>query len=102
LLDDDSSGMRRMVLVDTPMDALRLIKAGVRFDHLNLGNMSANGKKIALTRSVALGEDSMSALKEILEKGIDVTVQSVPFEKPLKFCDLCDFSNLCVSSVDTV
>jgi mannose/fructose/N-acetylgalactosamine-specific phosphotransferase system component IIB len=102
LLDDDTSGVRRMVLVDTPMDALRLIKAGVRFDHLNLGNMSANGKKIALTRSVALGEESISALREILAKGVDITVQSVPFEKPLNFCDLCDFSNLFVSPQDTV
>ncbi len=97
LKDEDRTEVRRMVIVDTPIDALRLIRAGVKFDHLNLGNMSGNGNKRVLTRSVAVGEESLSALREILDRGIDISVQSVPFEKPINFCDLCNFSTLCPS-----
>lgn len=98
LRDDDGKDTRRMVIVDTPADALRLKKAGVKFDHLNLGNISGNGNKKFFTRSVALGEESMSALRQILNEGVDINIQSVPFEKPINFCDLCDFSTSCTCS----
>lgn len=91
LRDDDGKDTRRMVIVDTPIDALRLKKAGVKFDHLNLGNISGNGNNKVFTRSVALGEESLSALRQILNEGVDINIQSVPFEKPINFCDLCYF-----------
>ncbi|MGC8657452.1 MAG: PTS system mannose/fructose/N-acetylgalactosamine-transporter subunit IIB [Desulfomonilaceae bacterium] len=98
----DNKDIRRMVIVDTPVDALRLIKAGVKFSHLNLGNMTGNGKGKSLTRSVAVGEESLMALREILDTGIDISVQSVPFEKPINFCDLCNCSSFCPSPQDAL
>ena len=102
LKEADNSDVRRMVIVDTPVDALRLVKAGVKFDHLNLGNMTANGKGKPLSRSVAVGEESLVALREILDTGIDISVQSVPFEKPVNFCDLCNSSSFCPSPQDVL
>lgn len=100
LKDEDRTNVRRMVLVDTPVDALRLIRAGVKFDRLNLGNMAGNGNRKVLTRSVAVGEESLIALREILDSGVDISVQSVPFEKPINFCDLCSSSTFCSSPQD--
>ncbi|MGC8605640.1 MAG: PTS sugar transporter subunit IIB, partial [Desulfomonilaceae bacterium] len=73
---------------------------GVKFDHLNLGNMAGNGNGKILTRSVAVEEESLTALHEILENGVDISVQSVPFEKPINFCDLCNCSKFCPSPQD--
>lgn len=95
---EDAPNVRRMVIVDTPVDALRLVRAGVRFGSLNLGNMSGIGTNKSLTRSLALGEESMGAIREILKEGIDINVQRVPFEKPVDFCDLCDSYTLCSAS----
>ncbi len=98
LQSEDAPGVRRMVIVDTPVDALRLMKAGVKFNSLNLGNMSVNGTKKPFTRSLAMGEESINAIREILKQGIGISVQSVPFEKPVDFCDLCDSYMLCSTS----
>ena len=98
LKTEEVSDIRRMVIVDTPVDALRLIRAGVRFGSLNLGNMSGSDAKKPITRSLALGEESMGAIREILKEGIGINVQSVPFEKPIDFCDLCDSYMLCSAS----
>ena len=98
LKTEEVSDIRRMVIVDTPVDALRLIRAGVRFGSLNLGNMSGSDAKKPITRSLALGEESIGAIREILKEGIGINVQSVPFEKPIDFCDLCDSYMLCSAS----
>ena len=87
LKTEEVSDIRRMVIVDTPVDALRLIRAGVRFGSLNLGNMSVSDAKKPITRSLALGEESIGAIREILKEGNGINVQSVPFEKPIDFCD---------------
>jgi mannose/fructose/N-acetylgalactosamine-specific phosphotransferase system component IIB len=98
LKTEEVSDIRRMVIVDTPVDALRLIRAGVRFGSLNLGNMSGSDAKKPITRSLALGEESIGAIREILKEGIGINVQSVPFEKPIDFRDLCDSYMLCSAS----
>ena len=98
LKTEEVSDIRRMVIVDTPVDALRLIRAGVRFGSLNLGNMSVSDAKKPITRSLALGEESIGAIREILKEGIGINVQSVPFEKTIDFCDLCDSYMLCSAS----
>ncbi|MBI5252109.1 MAG: PTS sugar transporter subunit IIB [Desulfomonile tiedjei] len=89
LIAENEREVRRMVLVDNPQDALRLKRAGVDFDNLNLGNLTAGQAAACLSRSVAVGDDSLQALLNILEEGVSVSIQSVPFEKPVDFCDVC-------------
>jgi mannose/fructose/N-acetylgalactosamine-specific phosphotransferase system component IIB len=60
--------------------------------------MSVSDAKKPITRSLALGEESIGAIREILKEGIGINVQSVPFEKPIDFCDLCDSYMLCSAS----
>ena len=98
LKSEDVPGLRRMVIVDTPVDALRLVRAGVRFGSLNLGNMSESGNNKPITRSLALGEESIRAIREILQEGIGINVQSVPFEKPIDFRELYDSVTFCAAS----
>jgi mannose/fructose/N-acetylgalactosamine-specific phosphotransferase system component IIB len=90
LITLDAAEVRRMVLVDNPLDALRLMKAGVRFDRLNLGNLHGNGEKVSLSRTVTVSEDGLSALRAIALEGVSVHIQSVPYEKAVNLCDVCD------------
>ncbi len=88
LQDDSSSDVRRMVIVDKPMDALRLKKAGVDFDSLNLGNLADSQIKKCLSRSISVGEECLNILEEIMDEGIRISIQSVPFEKPVQLDSL--------------
>lgn len=88
LKNTQENDLRRIVLVDSPRDALRLIRAGVGFDHLNLGNFRTNDVTVCLSRTFMVGEDGLQDLRTILEEGVKVDIQSVPFEKPLDLFDV--------------
>jgi mannose/fructose/N-acetylgalactosamine-specific phosphotransferase system component IIB len=89
LLDDHDPDVRRMILVDDPEDALRLMRAGVDFTLLNLGNFQEQEFTISLSNSVMVGRNALSALCSMAHEGIVVTIQAVPFEKPVDFRELC-------------
>ncbi|MFH0823297.1 MAG: PTS sugar transporter subunit IIB [Pseudomonadota bacterium] len=87
LQPETNGGTRRMVLVNNPRDALRLKLAGVPFDSLNLGNLTTDGHCVCVSRSVYLGEDSIRVLCRIVEAGVRVSIQGVPFEKPIEMTE---------------
>lgn len=91
LLDDHRNHIRRIVLVKRPKDALRLIRAGVQFDHLNVGNLMSREVAVCLGRSVMVSMDCLMDLKSIIDEGVRVTIQRVPFEKPDQLLDLTRF-----------
>lgn len=88
LVDSEEGDVRRMVIVDNPIDALRLKRAGVQFDHLNLGNLSSGKFTTYLSRSVVVGDECLKALCNIVEEGVRVHIQSVPFEKAIDLADV--------------
>ncbi len=88
LLDSDEGDIRRMVIVDNPIDALRLKRAGVQFDRLNLGNLRSGQLTTSLSRSVVVGDECLKTLCNIVEEGVRVNIQSVPFEKAIDLADL--------------
>jgi mannose/fructose/N-acetylgalactosamine-specific phosphotransferase system component IIB len=85
LMNERDSGVRRIVIMDNPLDALRLKRAGVPFDRLNLGNLRTGNGRVCLSRSVIVGDESLRILHEIIGEGVQVYIQSVPFETPLTF-----------------
>lgn len=91
LRDERRNHIRRMVLVRRPKDALRLRRAGVRFDHLNIGNLVSKEIAVCLGRSVMVSMNCLIDLNSIIEEGVRVTIQSVPFEKPDELIDLKRF-----------
>jgi PTS system mannose-specific IIB component len=105
LRDNDQDHVKRMVIVDHPLDALRLRKAGVWFDHLNLGNLRCHDATLTLSPTVMIGEDCVQTLLQILQEGVKVTIQSVPLDEPVDvfhaFRSLypCDYQRLCPETV---
>ena len=82
-LRKSDNGAVRFVIVDSPVDALRLIRAGVVFDRLNLGNKRAEASRVCLSNTVFMGQPCINALCEIAREGVKVDIQTVPFEKPV-------------------
>jgi mannose/fructose/N-acetylgalactosamine-specific phosphotransferase system component IIB len=82
LIAEADSTVRRMIIMDNPLDALRLKRAGVIFDRLNVGNLRTSDGKVCLSRSVIIGDDSLRTLREIVAEGVQVYIQSVPYENP--------------------
>lgn len=85
LLTEESNSVRRIVLVENPLDALRLKKAGLGFNRLNLGNLRTIHGYVYLSRSVIVGDECLGTLHEIVDEGVQVYIQSGPFENPLAF-----------------
>lgn len=80
--------IRRIVIVESPRDALRLRRAGLEFDHLNIGNLRTDNAAVCLSKTVMVGEDTLKDLVTIVEEGVRVVIQSVPFEKPLDLSEV--------------
>lgn len=91
LRSDGESHLRQMILVDDPFDALRLIKAGVHFDRLNLGNLRTSEVRLCLSRTVIVGDRGLEALGRLVEEGVRIDIQSVPFEPPVNLSEISEF-----------
>lgn len=91
LREHDNGTVKKIVIVESPLDALRLIRAGVDFDRLNLGNMRAESARVCLSRTVAVGSVCIQALCEIAKEGIHVDIQAVPFDKPVDLFEAHDW-----------
>ncbi|MEW6139087.1 MAG: PTS sugar transporter subunit IIB [Thermodesulfobacteriota bacterium] len=83
----DGRDLRRLVIVEDPIDALRLKRSGVCFHELNLGNLATREVSVCLSRSVYVGGRSLEALRTIKREGVRINIQSVPFEKPVELLE---------------
>lgn len=63
-----------LVIVESPKDALSLIKAGLKIDSINLGNMRNTGNKDKVNETVYVDDEDRKYLKEILatHKNLDI------------------------------
>jgi mannose/fructose/N-acetylgalactosamine-specific phosphotransferase system component IIB len=84
LLETAQLHIRRIVLVDSPVDALRLRAAGVVITELNLGNMRARNVKASLSSSFFVCDQGLEAIRIMLADGVRVHIQAVPFEKSVE------------------
>ena len=70
-LEEDKDAL---VIVESPKDALSLIKAGLKIDSINLGNMRNTGNKDKVNETVYVDDEDRKYLKEILatHKNLDI------------------------------
>jgi len=87
LLQGHDRRVRRMVIVEHLRDALRLKRAGVPFQRLNLGNIRSAEGTLSLSRTVFVGQECLRSLREIVRAGVNVDLQTVPFEKRVDLFD---------------
>lgn len=68
---------RTMLLFTNSIDVLELVNYGVEIPGLNIGGMRYQEGRKQLTKALSVTPEE-EAFKELLEKGIDVTIQMVP------------------------
>ncbi len=75
------------IIVESPADALRLVKGGVPIKRLNVGNMHmAEGKRQVAT-TVAVDDADVASFQELKDLGVELQIQrvpSIPAEDPEK------------------
>lgn len=69
---------RTMLLFTNSIDVLELVNYGVEIPGLNIGGMRYQEGRKQLTKALSVTPEEEAAFKELLEKGIDVTIQMVP------------------------
>lgn len=74
----DYKGMRTMIVVESPMDALALIKAGIKVDEVNVGGVTFKEGMTLITEAVSVNEEHLEAYKALNDLGVKMTLQQVP------------------------
>lgn len=66
------------IIVETPKDALRLVKGGVPIKKLNIGNMHMSEGKRQVATSVAVNDGDVAAFRALQGAGVELSIQRVP------------------------
>lgn len=79
--DCEFNNKRTFVIVSTIKDAYRLYTAGLPFKTLNIGNNKATADSRQISYSVWVDRTDLLLVRELIDRGIDVNLQSVPRER---------------------
>lgn len=77
------------VIVDNTSDALELVKNVKDVDHVNLGNMKVKDGTRTLTNSIAVTDQDVKNIKEMIASGAEVECRAIPTDKKVMAGDLC-------------
>ncbi|MQS75431.1 PTS system mannose/fructose/N-acetylgalactosamine-transporter subunit IIB [Companilactobacillus halodurans] len=69
---------RVFLVVKKPETLVEMIDNGVKFDVINVGNMSQKDNTQHLTQSINVTDEDYDAFQKILEAGAKITAQMVP------------------------
>ena len=75
-----SERQKIFLLVDNPVDALRLVEGGVPIEKLNIGNMHMSQGKRQVAGSVAVDDKDVEAFRKLKELGVELEIRRVPTE----------------------
>jgi len=81
--DTELSGLSTLVIVSSIQDAFRLRNNGIEFQRLNIGNMKGPETSRQISYSVWISADDERMIKEMIDQGLDVNLQSVPREREI-------------------
>lgn len=82
------SKRKAIILFSSLKDALRAYHGGFHFERLNIGNIHNEECIHQCAPSVLLGEEDLSAIRELVRDGVHVDVRRVPREKPVDIRDI--------------
>ena len=72
---------RTMLLFTNPKEVFECLEGKVKFDYLNVGNMSKTSLNEKITAGVAVTDEDRKYFKEIINSGVKVEIQMVPNDK---------------------
>ena len=88
LNQDTSVWKTTMVLLKSPQSAKRLYDEGLAFNSLNIGGIgNAPGRK-SIFKNISASAEEIATLKYLMNKGVKITLLTVPGEQSKAFSDL--------------
>ncbi len=91
LVDDcELQDKKCLVIVASIQDAWRLFTDGFVFTRLNIGNNKAAGPSKQISYSVWVNEEDLELVRNLIDRGIEVTLQSVPRERLIDMKSIID------------
>jgi PTS system mannose-specific IIB component len=88
------SDKRVILLFANCRDAVTCLRAGLRYDRLNLGNLDCSPGRARINYSVCLDRNDLAYLKEIWGYGIQIEARPVPLDHVHDYQDIitgCQF-----------
>lgn len=79
---------RLLIVAKKPDRFLRLVKAGVPIETLNVGNMSQTSETRSITRSINVVDEDVAVFNKLHDKGVVLTAQMVPNDPAEDFMKL--------------
>ncbi len=83
-LSKESEKEKIFLLVKTPLVLTELIEKGINLKQVGVGGIGAKANRTKLYRNIAASEDERAALKKMLDMGVDVFIQVIPDNEPVK------------------
>ena len=77
-----------ILLAKSPGSYKGIIDRGVELEAINLGGMGINNDRTTLYKNIAASPAEREAIKEFLDKGIDVKIQVIPADKVVEVKDI--------------
>lgn len=81
------------IVVENPIDALKLIEFGAPIESINIGNMHMADGKEKLCMTVYAGPEERAAIASLLDRGIEVEYRLLPSDPPQNLRDALNHSN---------
>ena len=78
---------RLMIVLEHPVDALRLIRLNAPMKVLTLGGLHFREERVQYLPYIFLSEWDRAALREIRQAGVDIFCQDLPTTKPVPYND---------------
>ncbi|GAA0798205.1 PTS sugar transporter subunit IIB [Faecalicatena orotica] len=82
------ANQRVLLLVKTPYYLKYLMDNGIDIKAINVGNMATRDNTRVITSSISITQEEEEIFKELLSRGVDITVQMAPEDKAKKIKDL--------------
>jgi mannose/fructose/N-acetylgalactosamine-specific phosphotransferase system component IIB len=77
-----------MVLVKSPQTARRLYDGGLKYSALNVGGIGHGPGRKNIFKNIAASAEEVVILKDLLNKGVKITLLTVPGEKSQAFFEI--------------
>lgn len=75
------SNNKVIIILTNPLDCLRLVKKGFKFEMLNVGGMRHSEGKKEMTKSIFLDDEDIKYFKELNQMGIKVEIKMLSVDK---------------------
>ncbi len=93
-IQSGEDGGKVLLLMRGPQQALEFVKAGIKKEQINVGNMNMKKGKTKVLGNLWVFPEDVQAIKEIYDNGVKLEVRAVPNERSQDVLELLKKSKL--------